>query len=335
MSIVQKCTMAHSKEILDKYLSQNVGRKTRGLFAEWISAPVDEELKDQILQDHWEREYYLSPEDIEKSYKAVQKRIGHSKPRKHKTLHWVGAAAVMLVVLFLSVLGIASLFQTPSSDVDEYYVEMTECYVGNGEKQLITLSDSTSVILNSGSLLIYPKEFVGNQREVYLTGEAIFDVSKDEEHSFIVKTPDFSVKVHGTLFNVSSYPDAECSFATLKEGSVSVIANGNKEYLLSPNHTLCYSKDSHKVTVVQSDVADIFSWKDGCLCFKSASIHSIIETIERYYGVRVYLTTGKYDSALVTAKFIHGESVEELFSALCLVIPGMKYKVENNSIYIK
>ena len=116
---------------------------------------------------------------------------------------------------------------------------------------------------------------------------------------------------------------------------MSVLANDNEEYLLSPNQTLCYNRNSHKVTVEQSDVADIFSWKDGCLCFKSASIHNIIGTIERYYGVHVYLTTGKYDSALVTAKFIHGESVEELFSTLCLVIPGMKYKVENNSIYIK
>ena len=219
--------------------------------------------------------------------------------------------------------------------IEDRYVEMTECYVSNGEKQMITLDDSTSVILNSGSLLIYPKEFQGSRREVYLTGEAIFDVSKDVEHPFIVKTPDFSVKVHGTIFNVSSYPDAEFSYATLKEGSVSVLANDKDEYLLSPNQTLCYNRDSRKITVEQSDVADIFSWKDGCLCFKSASIHSIIGTIERYYGVHVYLTTSKYDSALVTAKFIHGESVEELFSALCLVIPGMKYKVENNSIYIK
>ena len=327
--------MAHSKEILDKYLSQNVSKKTGDLFAEWLAVPVDEELKDKILQDHWEREYYMSPDDIEKSYRAVLRRIGQSKQRKYKTLCWIGASAAAVVVFFLSVLGIVSLFQKPSSDIEESYAEMTECFVGNGEKQLITLSDSTSVILNSGSLLIYPKEFVGNRREVYLTGEAIFDVTKDEARTFIVKTPDFSVRVHGTLFNVSSYPDEECSYATLKEGSVSILADGNDEYLLSPNQTLYYFRDSHKVTVAQSDVADIFSWKDGSLCFNSASIHLIIKTIERYYGVRVYLTTGKYDSALVTAKFIHGESVEELFSALCLIIPGMEYKVENNSIYIK
>lgn len=330
--------MAHSKRILDKYLSQNVSKETQGLFVEWLAAPVDEELKDQILQDHWEREYYLSPEDIEKSYKAVRRRI--DGPRQAKSVKsvrslWIGVAAAAAVAVFVTFFAFLPEREESLAVIEDRYVEMTECYVGNGEKQMITLDDSTSVILNSGSLLIYPKEFQGSRREVYLTGEAIFDVSKDVEHPFIVKTPDFSVKVHGTLFNVSSYPDAENSYATLKEGSVSVLANDKEEYLLSPNQTLCYNRDTHRVTVEQSDVADIFSWKDGCLCFKSASIHSIIGTIERYYGVHVYLTTGKYDSALVTAKFIHGESVEELFSALCLVIPGMKYKVENNSIYIK
>ena len=330
--------MAHSKRILDKYLSQNVSKETQGLFVEWLAAPVDEELKDQILQDHWEREYYLSPEDVEKSYKAVRRRIDGSeqaKPIRPVKSLWIGVASAAAVAVLVTFFAFFLEQEESITVIEDRYVEMTECYVGNGEKQMITLDDSTSVILNSGSLLIYPNEFQGSRREVYLTGEAIFDVSKDVEHPFIVKTPDFSVKVHGTLFNVSSYPDAENSYATLKEGSVSVLANDNEEYLLSPNQTLCYNRNSHKVTVEQSDVADIFSWKDGCLCFKSASIHSIIGTIERYYGVHVYLTTGKYDSALVTAKFIHGESVEELFSALCLVIPGMKYKVENNSIYIK
>ena len=332
--------MAHSKRIVEKYFSQNVSKKARSLFADWFSIPVDEELKDQILQDQWEKEYYLSPGEVEKSYEAVIKRINSthkSKSRKFRPIFWAGATSVVVAAIAVAVVILAAPSKT-ERDVpvlQECYAEMTECYVGNGEKQMITLDDSTSVILNSGSLLIYPKEFHGTKREVYLTGEAIFDVSKDPQHPFVVKTPDFSVKVHGTVFSVSSYPDAEYSYATLKEGSVSVLANGKEEYLLSPNQTLCYNRESRKVTVGQSDVADIFSWKDGCLCFKSASIHSIIETIERYYGVHVYLTTGKYDSALVTAKFINGESLEELFSALCLVIPGMQYKVENNSIYLK
>ena len=212
---------------------------------------------------------------------------------------------------------------------------MLECYVGNGEKQVITMSDSTTVILNSGSVLIYPENFGADEKEVYLTGEAIFDVTKDASHPFIVKTSDFSIKVLGTLFNVCSYPEADYSSATLKEGSISLSADGKEAWLLSPNQTLNYSRTTHKVSIEQADMDDAFGWKDGKLCFKSASIHQIIKSIERHYGVRVYLTTGKYDNEFVTAKFIYGESVDELFSALSLVIPGMRYTVENNAVYIR
>lgn len=324
--------MAHFKEIIEKYFSQSVDNETKGLFADWLSMPVDDELKDQILQEHWEKEYYLSPEDIDRSYRSVQKRIFSGRSRKvRRVLPWAVAASFALAFL----LHLSLSRPAANEPVKSQALEMIECYVGNGEKQVITLSDSTTVLLNSGSLLIYPKEFAGKDRTVYLSGEAIFDVSPNISQSFIVNTTDFSVKVHGTLFNVSSYPDAEIASTTLKEGSISVAAHGMEEYLLSPNQTLSYSKETRKVTVEQTNVDDAFGWKDGRLCFKSASIHSIVKSIERYYGVRVYLTTGKYDSELITAKFIHGESVDELFSALSLVIPGMRYKVENDSVYIE
>ena len=160
--------MAHSKRILDKYLSQNVSKETQGLFAEWLAAPVDEELKDQILQDHWEREYYLSPEDIEKSYKAVRNRI--EGPRQTKSVKsvrslWIGVASAAAVAVFVALFAFLPARVEPLEVIEGRFVEMTECYVGNGEKQMITLSDSTSVILNSGSLLIYPKEFQGSRRE--------------------------------------------------------------------------------------------------------------------------------------------------------------------------
>lgn len=324
--------MAHFKEIIEKYFSQSAGNETKGLFADWLSMPVDEELKDQILQEHWEKEYYLSPEDIDRSYKSVQKRIHSGRSRKMRSIFpWAVAASFALALMLHLTLQRSDV----QDSVESQALEMTECYVGSGEKQVITLSDSTTVFLNSGTLLIYPKEFTGKNRTVYLSGEAIFDVAKNAHRPFIVSTTDLSIKVHGTLFNVSAYPDAEHSSTTLKEGSISVTAHGTEEYLLSPNQTLSYSKETRKVTVEQTSADDSFGWKDGHLCFKSSSIHSIVKSIERYYGVRVYLTTGKYDSELITAKFIHGESVDELFLALSLVIPGLKYKVENNSVYIE
>ena len=147
--------MARSKQIIDKYFSQNAGKKTQGLFAEWFSTPIDEEIKDQLLQDQWEREYYLSPEDIEKSYKAVRRKIdisGRIKTQKSYRSLWiaVAAAAAVFAAVFISRHEREQSFPV----AEDHYAELTECYVSNGEKQMITLADSTSVILNSGSLLI-------------------------------------------------------------------------------------------------------------------------------------------------------------------------------------
>lgn len=325
--------MVRIKQIIEKFFSQNVDNETKRLFAEWLSAPVDKELKDSVLMEQWEKECYLSPGDMSKSYTAVEKKIRRSDSKPvGRFIPWVWAGVASAACIALAIFLKAPVVQPT---LESSHIKMLECYVGNGEKQVITMSDSTTVILNSGSVLIYPENFGADEREVYLTGEAIFDVTKDASHPFIVKTSDFSIKVLGTLFNVCSYPEADYSSATLKEGSISLSADGKDAWLLSPNQTLNYSRTTHKVSIEQADMDDAFGWKDGKLCFKSASIHQIIKSIERHYGVRVYLTTGKYDNEFVTAKFIYGESVDELFSALSLVIPGMRYTVENNAVYIR
>lgn len=326
--------MTHKKEIIEKYLKTKADKNTQEIFADWFSAPVGVELKDELLMNEWEKEEHLSEEEVARSYNRVMTRI-----RRRSFSRWMKYVACSAVASIAVAVVLYACFPKGEMAPERLQVQsspkMTECYVAHGEKQVVTLADSTTIILNSGSLLIYPEEFSSAERQVYLTGEAIFDVSKDEDRPFIVSTPDFSIKVHGTLFNVETYVDGTCSTATLKEGSISVFDDKGGQYLLSPNQTLRYEKDSGKVGVVQADVEDAFAWKDGKLCFKSDSIHTIVNTIERYYGMRVYLTTSRYDNERLTAKFVHGETVEEMLSALSLILPGMKWHIENSIVYIK
>ncbi len=326
--------MTHTQEIIEKYLKSKADKNTQNVFADWLSAPVDTEFKEELIKNEWEKEECLSEEDVTRSYSKVMTRIRRrSFSRWMKYAAFSAAASVAVAVVLYACFPRGGM--TSERLLAQSSPKMTECYVAHGEKQVVTLADSTTIILNSGSLLIYPEEFNSCERQVYLTGEAIFDVSKDEERPFIVSTPDFSIKVHGTLFNVEAYIDGKYSTATLKEGSISVFDDNGGQYLLSPNQTLKYEKDSGKVSVVQADVEDAFAWKDGKLCFKSDSIHTIVNTIARYYGMRVYLTTSRYDNERLTAKFVHGETVEEMLSALSLILPGMKWHIENSIVYIK
>ncbi len=324
--------MAHTKEIIEKYLNSKADKSTQDTFVDWLTAPVDEELKEELLRNEWEKEESLTEGEVVRSYNKVMTKI-----RKRSFSRWmryvacsVAASIAVAVVLH---------FSMPQKGVEPLNVagstNMTECYVAHGEKKVVTLSDSTVITLNSGSLLIYPEEFSSSERKVYLTGEAIFNVSKNDACPFIVTTPDLKIKVHGTIFNVSSYVDGAIATTTLKEGSVSVFDQKGDQYLLSPNQTLRYAKDSGKVSVVQADIEDAFAWNEGKLYFKSDSIHTIINEIERYYGIRVYLTTSRYDNERLTAKFVHGETIEEMMTTLGLLLPGMKWNMENSIVYIK
>lgn len=326
--------MTRAKEIIEKYFKNQTDRSTQRLFVDWFCAPVDSPLKEELIRNEWEAEADLSKEEIARSYKHVTNKIRRRKSSRIFKF-WACSAAASVIMAAALYACFPKMDQVPEQIVVQNSTKMAECYVGNGEKQVVTLPDSTTIVLNSGSLLIYPETFNASERQVYLTGEAIFDVSKDPHHPFIVTTPDFTVKVHGTLFNVSSYIDSDYSTATLKEGSISIYDAKGGQYLLSPNQTLKYTKDTGKVSVVQADVEDAFAWKEGKLCFKSESIHAIINTIKRYYGVQVYLTTSKYDNELLTAKFLHGETIEEMLSALSLLLPGMKWYMENSTVYIK
>ena len=327
--------MTHAKEIIEKYLNSGGGsRNSQKVFVEWLSAPIDADLKDELLKEEWEKGGSLSEDAVSRSFNQVKTKI-HRRTTVGRLKYWSFSAVASIAVAVLLYTCLPKSYDAVQHTVVQPVAQMKECYAANGEKKVVTLPDSTTIILNSGSLLVYPENFTASERQVYLTGEAIFDVAKSDECPFVVTTPDLTIKVHGTLFNVSSYVDADYAAITLKEGSVSVLDKKGGEFLLSPNQALKYENDSEKVSVAQADVEEAFAWKDGRLCFKSASIHTIIKAIERYYGIKVYLTTSRYDDECLTAKFVHGETVEEMLSALSLIIPGMKWNMENSIVYIK
>jgi ferric-dicitrate binding protein FerR (iron transport regulator) len=202
---------------------------------------------------------------------------------------------------------------------------------------MVTLPDSSQVLLNAGTVLIYPSSFGAHTRTVYLNGEACFTVSRDENKPFIVKTTDMDIEVLGTVFDVSSYADSEHALATLKSGRVNVHLKNEQStsVILEPSEQVSYNRISGEVKVTrQVNVENVFAWKDGHLVIQGMSMTEIAKTIERRYGVTIYLNANKYEKERITAKFIHGETVYEFLSVLQQLVPGLKYKTEENKIYI-
>ncbi|GAA4310164.1 FecR domain-containing protein [Compostibacter hankyongensis] len=155
-----------------------------------------------------------------------------------------------------------------------------------GEYQLV-LSDGTKVWMNASSRLRFPIRFSGNERQVFLSGEAYFEVAADAGRPFIVSTDRSDIRVLGTAFNISSYREEATERTTLVTGSVQVRPKGMtpEAILLKPGFQAVLSGNSHGPIVSKANLEETLSWKNGLFVFDSEALESILKKIERWYDV--------------------------------------------------
>jgi transmembrane sensor len=161
-----------------------------------------------------------------------------------------------------------------------------------GKRSQITLSDNSTIWLNSGSKLVYPVQFANNKREVFLDGEAVFEVTPDKSHPFHVVTRDMEIKVLGTVFDLCSYSDESTVNTVLEHGSVELIYKrgsllGSTKEKMVPGMLAVY--DLEDKTLVQRKVStkDYTSWRYGYLVMEKKSLGSIAKKLSRYYNVSI------------------------------------------------
>lgn len=184
-----------------------------------------------------------------------------------------------------------------------------ELKVPYGKRFTVILSDSTIVQLNAGSSLKYPVRFLdGLNRQVFLTGEGFFDVHKDSMHPFIVTSGDMDVRVLGTKFNISAYPEDREISTVLVEGSVSLYSstakyNERTAALLEAGYKAEWDK-FHKILAFEKVDTDLFTgWIFGKLVFKQMSFKNITKKLERQYNVSIQSKYPKIDNQVFTATF--------------------------------
>lgn len=208
-----------------------------------------------------------------------------------------------------------------------------------GKKFRLQLSDGTLVHLNSGTTLKYPVKFIaGENRQVYLDGEAFFDVAKDKKHPFIVNADALNVRVLGTHFNVSNYPEDAATDVVLVEGSVGMYRsdeefNADKNTILKPGYKGSFNRGNALIST-KPVITDIYtSWINGGLTFRNMTFKNIITKLERRYNVTIVNKNEKLASEKFNASF-KDESIEKVMSYFN-DIHGINYTIKNNQILIK
>ena len=161
-----------------------------------------------------------------------------------------------------------------------------------GKRTQITLAEGTKVWLNSGSKLVYPAVFVGNKREVYIEGEAVFDVVYQKEKPFVVSTKDFDIKVLGTVFNICAYADDQYSSAVLEQGKIELICGGSsilfREKLeILPGTMAVFDRKQKTIEQKPVNTQKYLSWRAGYLIFNSEKLENILRKLGRYYNIEM------------------------------------------------
>ena len=206
-----------------------------------------------------------------------------------------------------------------------------------GKRFNVQLSDGTLVYLNSGSSLKFPINFLqGQERKVYLQGEAFFEVAHNKE-LFTVKSPGAIAAVYGTKFNFKNYQEDSFSEVILTEGSVGLKSNlyMDKFVTIKPNFKAELNKVENNIEVSQVNTKLYTSWIDGRVVFRNENIDNLILKLERLYNVSITNSNQNLSSNFFNATiFVENETIEDVLNYLQEVY-NINYQVVNNKIIIK
>ena len=181
-----------------------------------------------------------------------------------------------------------------------------------GGTYTVELCDGTKVYLNSGTTLEFPSRFDGKVRSVILKGEAYFDVARNVSKPFVVEVDEMKVKVLGTSFNVKSYVDEPGVYATLVEGSVAILRDGQPEKKIKPGEQAYYNKGVGTLSIAEVDVKEFTSWKDGVFYFKDIALEEILRIVSRWYDLEVFYMNQGAKSVIYSGKLPMYSSVEDV-----------------------
>ena len=273
-----------------------------------------------------------------KPYKSVIERNKFSRP------FFVAVAAVALLLLAVNIFLVAQIGSTdPAVEQiaeSKSATELTRVYTERGTKATIVLPDSSKVWMNSDTEIEYVAGFKGETRDVYLRGEAYFEVRKDSLKPMMIKiAKGYSIKVLGTKLHIKSYPNDNVSKTTLISGNIKVVfpadKHGNVEEIsLSPSETLILGNVSKPKAVAQpiNQISKDVAWREGELVFDKTPMSEVIKMLERWHGAEIVVENNTLYNHKLTATF-KTESIIQILEVINM-LTGIKYQIKDNNLVV-
>lgn len=256
------------------------------------------------------------------------------KSRQRRILMYVGSVAATLLFL----IGIKYIVTgdaidgLPRTEITELMADVydQEVEVPVGEKMTLMLTDGTKIVANSRTVVRYPKRFDGECREVYVKGEAYFDVAHDAEHPFLVHSDNFRVKVLGTKFNVNNY-DTSDSQVVLVQGAVELKTTNNDRVRMKPNELVNLQEGGFaEKRLVNTD--EYTCWMQGMINLDGEGVESVAQRLGHYYGVTILFDDEISDDKLY-GKLVLSDHVNEVLRAI-ETMTKTRMKIHGDTIHL-
>ena len=288
-------------------------------------------LKGEEIWNKWyddQKDFFDPALIIESDRSKLKKEIRQIKKSEKmfflQNRNWAMAASLLLLM------GLSFfVYQSSINTITKQYATKP------GEHAKIMLSDGTKIWLNAGSRLKYPAKFKGDTREVYLTGEAFFDVAKDKKHPFIIHTDKMDTKVLGTSFNVQAYPDNATQEVSVLTGRVNVKSTVTEENVyVTPGQKVVFKSKNNKLQAFTDiPLNSISLWRKNIIVFEDAPLPEVIATINRKYNVTVEIGNKNLNNLKISAYFKE-LPVEQVVALVCNII-NADYKLESGTYIIR
>jgi len=324
-------------ELFERYAENQYSNEDLETIYKWFEKPGYDLIRRRVMNHYWIKIVNVYKVDKNIELKNLLDKVHHklnlasnksiSEPPKvlpmNSTLMILYRIAAVIVIPLL-IIAMSYFFNDerffPSKQV--LYSEISSPY---GSRIKVDLSDGSEVWLNHGSKLKYPQKFKKNEREVFLNGEAYFQVNEDPSRPFIIRTSEPCVKVMGTNINLKDYSNDHSVEITLEEGSAILcksLPDGSllKIADLKPGQQAISSKISKKLTITEVETEKYTSWKDGKLMLLDDPMDIVIKKLERWYNVEIELEDQELREYRYTATFVD-ETIPQVLQLLSLATP--------------
>ena len=316
------------EDLLDRYLNGQASSEEIERVEAWLN-------NNGNLNSEWQQ---LGKADKDQwlsgLFNEVQRTIGKPKvkvialPPRKPLWKYIAAAAAVLAIFFTAYL------EWPVLQNGLHPVQLAVLHVPANQKQQVTLADGSKIWINASSELKYPTAFNGKTREVYLAGEAYFDIRHDTSKPFIIHTGKVITTVLGTAFNIKEDKNQHTVVVTVTRGKVSV-ANGNEPLgIITPNQQISFNTNNDQHSQVNVDAKQAIAWQENDIHFDDITFADAAKQLQQRFKVKINFANEKIKNCRFTGTALEGQKLDNILKVICAFNNATYKTIADGSISI-